>query len=73
VQPTQEATPRKVGRAVKIHMTRRDLHQADVAKILGLSIAATSRRLSGKIPLNVAELQLLADAFSVTLPELLDA
>lgn len=54
-------------------MARRRISQADVAAALGLSQAAVSRRLSGAVPFDVAELATIAAALDVDIADLVRA
>lgn len=62
----------RVAHTVRSEMTRHGITQMDVAKALGTSQAAVSRRLSGRVALDVAELHILAALMGVTPASLLD-
>lgn len=56
---------------VRAEMARRNVRQITVAKRLGISQAAISRRLSGETEFSVAELLQVADLLGVTAAHLL--
>ena len=58
---------------VRMELARRRLGQVQVARVLGLSQAAVSRRLNGSVPLDVNELSLIADMLGMAASDLLPA
>ena len=63
----------QVAANVRVELARRRLGQVAVARTLGLSQAAVSRRLNGSVPLDVNELALIADLLGLTASDLLPA
>ena len=61
----------QVAANVRVELARRRLGQVAVARTLGLSQAAVSRRLNGSVPLDVNELTLIADLLGLTASDLL--
>lgn len=60
----------QVGARVRGLMAQQQRTAAEVADALGISTPAVYRRLSGEVPLNVDELELLAALFEVPIAEL---
>ena len=58
---------------VRMELARRRLGQVQVARVLGISQAAVSRRLNGSVPLDVNELSLIADLLGMAASDLLPA
>lgn len=56
--------------AIRAEMARSNTTQHDVARRLGISQAAVSRRLRGEIPFDADELIALADMLGVTIASL---
>ncbi len=61
----------RVAQEVRANMARRGRTQSDIATALGISQTAISRRLSGSVPWDVNELELVATALDVPIAELL--
>ncbi len=61
----------RVAQEVRANMARRGRTQSDIATALGISQTAISRRLSGSVPWDVNELELVATALDVPLADLL--
>ncbi len=61
----------RVAQEVRANMARRGRTQSDIATALGISQTAISRRLSGFVPWDVNELELVATALDVPLADLL--
>lgn len=56
---------------IRAELARADKTQADLAAVLGLSQAAVSRRLAGRTPMDIPELEVVADWLDVSLAQLL--
>jgi transcriptional regulator with XRE-family HTH domain len=65
------ATAASVAGEVRAAMARRRISQTALAEALGMSQAAISRRLTGTIPFDVAELSAIATILGVPLSALL--
>jgi transcriptional regulator with XRE-family HTH domain len=53
-------------------MARRGLRQADLAEVLHISSGAISQKLTGARPINLAELELIAERIGVPMSVLVD-
>lgn len=69
----QSAEAAQVGLRVQEEMRRCNVRQDVVGQRLGLSQSATSRRLLGEVPFNVAELAVVAALLDVPLADLVIA
>lgn len=58
-----------VNTRIRVELARSRRNQTDLAKLLGLSQAGVSRRLSGVTPWDLLELELVAEFFGVPLPQ----
>ena len=56
---------------VRAEMARRSIRRADAARSLGMTLSSFSRRITGRVPFNVEELDALACLFDITVPTLL--
>jgi transcriptional regulator with XRE-family HTH domain len=56
-----------IPRELKAEMIRRDMSQHDLATRLGWRQQKLSRRLSGRVPLTVGDLELIASAMNSSL------
>jgi len=65
------ATAASVAGEVRAAMARRRISQTALADALGMSQAAISRRLTGALPFDVAELSAIAEILDVPLASLL--
>lgn len=65
-QPTQRVTAE-----IRSQLARRRVSQATAAARLGISQAAMSRRLVGRVAFDVEELAALADLFEIDLSDLI--
>ena len=54
-------------------MAEQRRHQAELATVLGVAVSGASRRLSGKVPFNVDELDVVARWLEVPITRLLPA
>lgn len=63
--PVVDPAARAVGDRVKAEMERQSIRQSAVAKRLGMSQGAVSRRIVGVVPFDVAELEKLARLLDV--------
>lgn len=70
---TYEPAPGAVGELARQAMATASLTQRAVAERLGMSQSQLSRRLAGKLPLNVRELDVIADMCGVTPRDLMPA
>jgi len=62
---TVDPAAKAVGDRVKAEMERQSIRQRAVAKRLGMSQGAVSRRIVGAVPFDVAELEKLARLLDV--------
>lgn len=62
---------RQTGRKVRGQLAEHEMNQADAARVLGLSQAAVSRRLTGDVDFTVTELVRLAQWLRIPLGDLL--
>lgn len=60
-----------VGREIRAQMARKDLNQADIAEVLGVTQTSVSNRLRGLVPWDINELAQVADYLGVPLADLL--
>lgn len=58
---------------IRVLMAERRVNQTQLAKLLGLSQASTSRKLAGLTEFRIAELITIAAAFDVNVSQLLDS
>ena len=65
-----ESLNSQVATAVRIELARRNLTQAQLAKMCGLTESTFSRRMSGEIPWSADEIDQLALALEVPVFEL---
>jgi len=61
----QQSLAESVAAEVRAEMGRQQASQSDVAAIVGLSQQAVSRRIAGRVPFDVTELEKIAAAFNV--------
>jgi hypothetical protein len=61
----------RVGREVNAWIARRGILKQDVAALIGTDPSGISRRITGRVPFALDELEVLAQAFEIRLPVLL--
>lgn len=61
-----------VSRRIRVELARKDKKRADLARALGISQQAMSRRMSGEVPFNVQELASAAEFLGVPVTVLLE-
>lgn len=66
--PTLSST---TGANIRAELARRGLPQRSLARHLGLSTTVISKRLSGATPIDVNELEVIAEFLGMTVAELL--
>lgn len=71
-QSATGSTARVVGQRVQTEMDRQSIRQTTVAKRLGTSQQAVSRRIRGVVPFNVEELELIAVLLDVPATQFLN-
>lgn len=62
---------RRIGAEIRAEMARQDLSQEGLAERLGCSQQWVSRRITGAIPVDAAELEKIATALGVPVAQLL--
>lgn len=65
--------PATVAGEVRAEMARQQINQQRVADALGFSRQALSRRITGEVPFDVAELEKIADLLGVPVARLIGA
>ena len=70
---TIDPAAKAVGDRIKAEMERQSIRQSAVAKRLGMSQGAVSRRIVGVVPFDVAELEKLARLLDVPVTYFLSA
>lgn len=55
---------------IRAWMGRRDVNQTEMAEALGISQSQMSKRLRGRIPIDIVELGVMADYLGITIAEL---
>jgi transcriptional regulator with XRE-family HTH domain len=68
-----EILARAVAAEVRAEMARQQVNQQQVAEVLGFSRQALSRRITGEIPFDVAELGQIAHFLGVPVSRLMPA
>lgn len=71
VNATPTEPHKAVAAEVRAEMARQNLSQQQIARQLGVSQAAISRRLTGEIPFDIAELARIAQFLGVSLTHFL--
>jgi transcriptional regulator with XRE-family HTH domain len=68
-----EVLAASVAAEVRAHMARQQVNQQRIAEVLGYSRQAFSRRMTGEVPFDVAELEKIATFLNVPVTSLLAA
>lgn len=55
----------RVNTEIRVLLARREMSQRDLASLTGMSQVAVSRRMTGQIPWDLAELELVAETLKV--------
>ena len=66
-----QTVDQRVGELIRFWMYRRDINQPQLGKLLGLTRATVSRKISGKVTWTVTELAKTAAILEVPLSELM--
>lgn len=66
-----EPLPERVAGEVRAEMGRQRLNQRQIAEALGITQGAVWKKLDGRTPFRLAELETLADLFQVPVVQLL--
>lgn len=67
------ALNRRVAARIRHELADRDRGQTDLAALLGWGEVFLSRRLTGRVELNLAEVEAIASALQLPIRDLLDA
>lgn len=69
----QDTTVQRLITNIRAEMDRQRLSQEKLGRLLSLSQPAVSRRLTGHVPFNVEELDLIANKLNLSLADLINA